>query len=156
MQAGKTGDPLASTRLTLQPSKTGAKTRYKRTGKPTKPEKALVAAFIADQPMAVTEALVAPLSKVLRRSKDQTKQIIEDAKEALIDNTKRYVNIHMEATEAALVEGSPKALDVATKAAQWALENIGEGGTKVVEAAPKGDSGTRVMIGIKVGGGNAV
>ncbi len=144
---------MSSARGTLRPSKKPSP--YKRQGKPSKAEKALVAEFVSDQKTEITPAQTTALAKVLRRSKDVTKSLIEDAKDALIDNTKRYVTIHMQATEAALEDGSPKALDVATKAAQWALENIGESGTKVVEAATKADAGPRVLVGIRIGGMNA-
>ena len=140
-------------RGTLTPSKT-KRPPYKRKGKPTKAEKALVAEFVADQPMAVSEGQITAIAKVLRRPREVAKTLIEDAKDMLVDNTKRYVTIHMQATEDALAEGSPKALDVATKAAQWALENISEGATRVVEATVKGDTGPRIMVGIRIGGLN--
>ncbi len=104
--------------------------------------------------MAVSEGQVTALAKVLRRSTDDAKKLIEDAKDVLINNTKRYATIHMQATEDALTEGSAKSLDVATKAAQWALENIAEGATRVVEKAAPAATGTKVMVGIQFGGRN--
>lgn len=141
-------------RVTLTTPKNFKKKPYKRTGKPSKAEKALVAEFVADQPLAVSEGQVTALAKVLRRSTDDAKKLIEDAKDVLINNTKRYATIHMQATEDALAEGSAKSLDVATKAAQWALENIAEGGVRAVEATVKAESGTKVFVGIKFGGLN--
>lgn len=140
--------------MNLKPGKTPHKVG-KRQGGVTKPEKDLVAAFVQDQPREITESQVNGLARTLRRSKDVTKRLIEDARERFVDSAGRYVDIHMQAAEAALVNGDAKSLEVASKAAQWALTNIGAEGTRIVDKPSAETNTPKVLIGIKIGGVNS-
>ena len=127
----------------------------KRGGSPTKAEKELVAQFVLDQPAEVTPRQVNALAKVLRRSKELTKQLIEDAKDNFVESAGRYVEIHREAVEAALLNGDSKSLEVAVKGSQWAIESLSSDGTRIVEQPNVDSGGVKVMVGIKLGGMNA-
>jgi hypothetical protein len=54
-------------------------------------------------------------------------------------------------------EHDPKALDVAARASQWAMENLSAEGQRIVDkpAAGKGDMGPRILVGINLGGMNS-
>ena len=139
---------LASSRSVLKPNP-GQKLRpLKRMGVPTKADKALVAQVVLDQPAEITPAQITGLAKTLRRSKDAIKQMIEEARENFVAGAERYVEIHREATEAALADGDN---EQALKGAQWALQNISAEGVRVVEKTVEASSGSRIMIGIKLG-----
>ena len=124
----------------------------KRQGSPTKAEKELVAQFVMDQPGGITPRQTTSLARVLRRSKELTKQMIEDARENFVESAGRYVDIHKQATEAALANGDAKSLEVAVRGSQWALENLSEEGVRIVDKASSESTGTKIMVGIQVGG----
>lgn len=117
----------------------------------------------------VTERDVHALVTVTGTPKDQLVQIIEDARTKFSGAAVEYVDMHKEATRAALdlgkgtldadgalVGGDAKALDVATRAAQWAIEKAGHAGKRVIEKeqAVVGSGGTKILIGISLGGKN--
>ena len=140
---------LASSRSVLKPNP-GQKLRpLKRMGVPTKADKALVAQVVLDQPAEITPAQITGLAKTLRRSKEAIKQMIEEARENFVVGAKRYVDIHRAATEAALADGDN---EQALKGSQWALQNISAEGVRIVEKAVDGPVGTKIMVGIKLGG----
>lgn len=126
----------------------------KRLGPVTDIEKDMVAKFVLDQPAAITPSQTNALARVLRRSKDVTKRLIEEAKDKLVDSTERYVDIHRQTVETALSNGDAKSLEVALKGSQWAMEHISQDGTRVVDKAGSGggNSGTKVLIGVQIGG----
>lgn len=133
-------------------SKTPAKHRKtfsKRPGTPTAVEKDIVAALVADQPAEMTNSQVNALARTLRRTKETTRQLIEDAKDRLIDKASRYADIHIAATENALADGDN---EQALKGSQWALTNISGEGARIVEKAVEAPTGGKIMIGIKLGG----
>lgn len=123
-----------------------------RAGTISRAEKKIVAAFVADQPAEVTPGQTQALSRLLRRSLDETKSLIAEARETFVSSASDYVNIHKQATQEALANGTPKGLEQALRGSQWALENIGEGGVRVVDRAAEGQGGTKVYIGLKIGG----
>lgn len=127
--------------------------KAKRKGKVSEAERALVAQFVADQPAAITTAQVAALAKLTRRSKEVIQGLIADAREGFLAAAPRYAEIHKQATEAALAAGSVGGLEVALKGSQWALERATYDGMGVIEKAKGGggDSGPRILIGIRVG-----
>lgn len=127
--------------------------KSKRAGAPTTAEKSLVAQFVADQPAEVTPAQVSGLARVLRRSKDAVKKMVEEAKENLQASVDTYREIHLQATMDAAADESMKGKQVAIEASQWAMENIAADGVRVVEKTKsEGPSGPRIIIGVKVGG----
>lgn len=140
---------------TLHPTKNPPKPfRSKKLGPPTKDEKALVAQFVADQPCEVTPPQVQALSKLLRRSREVVKAMIEQARENFVSDAERYVQIHKQATEAALESGTISGAEVAMKGAQWAMENISAEGSRIVDKAKAETKGSAIQIGIKIGGMN--
>lgn len=82
--------------------------------------------------------------------------IVEQAKQTFSDAALAYVNIHKEATQMALANGDAKSLAVATAASQWAIEKIEHEGKRIIskEQAVVGNTGTKIMIGISLGGKN--
>lgn len=124
----------------------------KRLGGTTQAEANLVAALVADQPREMTNQQVSSLAKVLRRSKDTTKALIEDARADFASKAPRYVEIHAQATEQALANGDAKSLEVAAKASQWAIAAMSQDGIRVVEKAEAGPTGMRIMVGVSMGG----
>lgn len=128
--------------------------KNKRKGPVTTGEKALLAEFLTDQTAAVTNQQVTALAKVMRRSKEIVIRELEAARDSFVESAQDYVDIHKKATQQALLNADPKSLDVATRAAQWAIEKISGEGIRLVEKADKGPSGSSIMIGIKLGGLN--
>lgn len=136
--------------------------KFKRRGSPSDAEQAMVAQFVRDQPHEVTEKQVTALSKVLCRSKEMVKGMVASAREEFNASADFYVKSHKTAVERALSvlgkegEHDPKALDVAARASQWAMENMSAEGQRVVDkpSAGKGDMGPRIMVGINLGGLN--
>ena len=127
--------------------------RYpKRRDKPTDTEKALIAQVVADQPGGILPSQVTALATALRRPKELTKQLVEEAKENFVASAGRYVDIHKEATEAALANGDSKSLEVAVRGSQWALENLSAEGVRIVDKVSTESTGPKIMIGIKLGG----
>jgi hypothetical protein len=126
--------------------------RYKKQGKPTDAEKAVVAAVVLDSPAEVTPQQVSALATALNRTPAAIKKLVQDARTMLVSSAGDYVAIHKLATEAALRAGDPKSLDVAIKASQWAIQNISADGARVVDKASTEPQGQRIFIGIKMGG----
>lgn len=136
--------------------------KAKRAGKPTQVEQSLITQFVRDQPREVTSGQVAALARVLRRPRETVKSMIEAAREDFAVEASFYVAAHKTSVQRALDvtnkdgEHDAKALDVAARASQWALENLSAEGVRVVDkpSAGKGDTGPRIMVGINVGGLN--
>lgn len=131
----------------------GTRTSLKRSGGISDAERNFVAQIVLDQPGELTPSQVHGLSKALRRSKGVIKNLIEDAQEQFRSNAGRYVDVHMQATEAALSSGSVAGLEVAQKGAQWAMERLSAEGARIIEPKVEGaaQAGPRVLIGIRVG-----
>lgn len=135
--------------------KTAGSGRSRRIGPVTDAERDLVAKFVQDQPAELSTKQVNALSTVLRRTKEKTIELIEQARERLIDSAKDYVNAHKKAIQMALANGDAKSLEVAVRGSQWAMENISEGSTRIVDKGSTGPQGTQILIGVKIGGMNA-
>lgn len=127
---------------------------FNRAGPISPTEQALVTQFVADQPREMTQGQVTALSKVLRRTRETVKKMVEEAREDLAGNISDYVATHKLAMQQALANGDAKSLEVATRAAQWGMENIAIEGVRVVDKAKSEDTGIRIQIGVKVGGMN--
>ena len=145
------------------PPKLFAPKASKRHGPISPTEQKLVTQFCKDQPREVTPAQITALSRVLRRSKDAVRAMVEQAREEFTTSASFYVDAHKQSVERALAvtnkegEHDAKALDVAARASQWALENLSAEGQRVVDvkaAAGKGDMGPRIVVAVQVGGLN--
>jgi hypothetical protein len=125
----------------------------KRRGRPTAAEKDFVAQLVMDNPGPMTKSQTDALARVLRRPKEVTLNLIEQARENFQARAGSYVDMHHQAVQTALANGDPKSLEVATRGSQWAIEKISGEGARIVESGPAqvGPGGPRVMIGIKIG-----
>lgn len=123
---------------------------FKRRGGLSDAEKDIVTQIVQDQPREMSPARVNALAKGLGRSRAAIQNVVTQARERFIEQADRYVDIHRDATEAALAEGDNR---TAQAGAQWYLENVAGEGVRIIdkskEEAPKG---TRIMIGISLGG----
>ena len=132
----------------------------RRSGKTTDAEQALVTQFLADQKREITEAQVGSLARLMRRSMDAIRTMIERARENFQTHGEFYVAAHKQAVEAALTAedrfGNPNshALDAAMRGSQWAMENLSAEGVRIVEPlkAATGPTGPRILVGIQIGG----
>lgn len=80
------------------------------------------------------------------------REVIRAARRTLALNAEAYAAAHMEAVTAAIADGDPKALAVAVKASQWALERIADGADRVVDSAKQAPTQPSLQIGIAIGG----
>jgi len=125
---------------------------HNRQGPVTQNEKDLVAAYVMDQPSAVTPDQENALAVALKRTPLVVKRLIQDARQNFAAKAGRYVEVHMEATEKALQAGTVTGLDVALRGSQWAIERIAEDGARVVDKATEQNAGTKIVLGIQMGG----
>ena len=123
----------------------------KRNSKLTDSDKALVAKVVLDSPGGVTPSQERGLALALRRTREKTKQLIQEAQEDFAGDAPDYVSMHKRATQEALAD---KQYDAALKGAQWAINHISLDGARLTEKEQSGPTGSRIMIGIKVGGVN--
>ena len=95
------------------------------------------------------------LAIILRRDERTVRDAIIAARTRLQHNAEKYADIHMSATESALVVGDN---DTARKSAQWALENLSaqsnDGTTEriITPVANQQSAPPVVQIGIALGG----
>lgn len=125
--------------------------QQKRHGKVTASDKALIARVVLDQPGGMSRAQTNGLAMALRRTRATTKKLIEEAREDFAGDAPDYVRIHKQATERALEMDNH---DAALKGAQWAISHIALDGARLTEKEAAGPTGSRILIGIKVGGVN--
>jgi acyl-CoA reductase-like NAD-dependent aldehyde dehydrogenase len=125
---------------------------YKRYGVPTDADKAVVAQMVMDHPSEVSTKQVNALAVALRRPRHVIKELVERARENFVSHAEDYVRLHFETTQKAAEQDDPKALDAALRGSQWALEHMGAEGVRVVEKAGPTEKGSKILIGIKVGG----
>ncbi len=128
------------------------KLKLYRRGAPSKAEKALVAQVVQDFPGELGPSQVNALAKTIKRTKEAVKEMILQAKENFVSEAESYVALHKKVVEAAYANGDAKSLDVAAKGAQWAIENIGAEGTRIIEAAKTVPQGMKLLIGVNIGG----
>lgn len=144
-----------STQITPANPKPARQAYLKRRGKPTQAEKELVARLVVDQPAEMSSRQIVGLAKTLRRSKDVVKEMVEQAKENFVVSAGDYVTMHKAAVDAAYATGTPAGLKVAAEASQWAIEKISTDGVRIVDKATSdAPTGSRIMIGIALGGVN--
>lgn len=140
---------MASSRAVLTPQPGLKQRKPRRQGPLTQPEKALVAQVVMDQPGEVTQTQVLGLSRSLRRSPEAIRTMIAEARENFVASAGDYVAIHKQATQAALDEGE---YETALKGSQWAMTNLSGEGQRIVDKPTGEAAGTKVMIGIQMGG----
>lgn len=118
----------------------------------TKTEKALIAQAVAVNP-TMTRKEVTALAKTMRRSPQTIQREIEAARGAFMGSAGEWVEKHKAATFKAL-DGDPdsKGFSEALRQAQWAITQMAEGGVRITEKDAEGNTGTKIMIGVKVGG----
>jgi len=132
--------------------------RHKRKhGKLSERDHHIISELVQTQPHELSLEQIASTATLLRRSPDQVAHAIVEARERLQMNAGRYVEIHREVAEAALKDGSDKALDVARKASEYAIQHLsardGKGKLeRIVEAEQQMSDAPRVQIGIALGG----
>ena len=104
----------------------------------------------------VTVRDVKALAAVTGENLTRLQMILVEAKEKFAAAAVDYVNLHKQATEAAVANGDAKSLGVATAAAQWAIEKMSHEGKRIIEkeVVKEGNSGTKIMIGLQLGGKN--
>lgn len=143
--------PSSTTPLETKPTKVFRPKRSRRAGVPSKDEQALVKQFVKDQPAEVTPGQISQLAKLLRRSEGTVKGMIERARADFASAAQTYVDTHLLATTGALDKGD---FETAGKLSQWALENLGAEGVRIVEKKGNSEapSGPRVVVGIQLGG----
>ncbi len=130
--------------------------RARRQGSVTQAERDLVSAFVLDQPGPITPKQERALTAALRRTPETVKGLIEDARLEFAGHAGRYVEVHAKAVDDALASGTVTGLDTAIRGSQWAIEKISSDGARVVDKAAGGESGgTKILIGIQVGGVDA-
>lgn len=123
---------------------------FHRAGSPTRTTKELIAKFVADSPRAISPAQITALATLTRHTPKTIKGLIEKARDTFLSNAEFYVTAHQKSTEQAFVRGD---FEVAQKGAQWAMERLSAEGVRIIEKAPaSGMSGTRVLVGIRLGG----
>lgn len=110
---------------------------------------AIVAHSVGTAKRELTPHDIAALATVTHTSKDRIRELVKKAKETFAESALDYVNIHKSATEAALASGD---LKVAVEASQWAIERASHDGVKIVEKDAASGTGTKIMIGIRLGG----
>lgn len=115
-------------------------------------EKNLVAQFVMDQPREIAPQQINALATVLRRPKETVKAMVEQARENFVASAEYYVEAHKRAVDTALTNGDSKSLEVAVRGSQWAMENMSIEGTRIVEKAVADAGGTKIMIGVQIGG----
>lgn len=107
----------------------------------------------------IGESTVVSLAKQFKLSAKEVKVVIDRARYKLAANAEAYVDAHMLSVEMGLEiardggKSAAQGLKVAQDGAQWALERIGQGHSRVLDA-PKaqGATGPQIVIGIQVGG----
>lgn len=140
---------MASSRAVLTPQPGLKQRKPRRQGSLTKSEKALVAQVVMDQPGEVTQTQVLGLSRSLRRSPEAIRTMIAEARENFVASAGDYVAIHKQATQGALDDGE---YETAIKGSQWAMTNLSGEGQRIVDKPTGEAAGTKIMIGIQMGG----
>jgi hypothetical protein len=107
----------------------------------------------------IPPSTVSSLAAQFRLSKAEVRVIIDRARLKLGANAEKYVDAHLETVTQALAlgqeggQGAASALAVAQKGAEWAIERIAQGASRVIDQAKATAPTTpQIVIGIAVGG----
>jgi hypothetical protein len=138
----------------MKRTKPKSKRKYKRPGRVTKKEQAIVTALVKEAPDTPTVDQTKALAKLFNRPTDTVKSMLVKAKASLAGDAQFYVDTHKEVVATAMAvaasTGSEKHLDIARKGSAWAIANISGDGKRLVEKADIGPQGTRIMVGVKL------
>lgn len=126
--------------------------RNNRKGPISLHERSAVASIVMDHPGPISAKQEQALAVTLRRTPAAVKALIEEARENFAAKASRYVEIHAQATEDALKNGTVAGLDTALRGSQWAIERIAQDGARIVDKAAQQDGGQKIVIGIQMGG----
>lgn len=123
---------------------------FKRAGPVSETERDFVTQFVQDQPRAITIGQERTLAKVMRRSPAVVKELVQDARERFVEQAEHYVTIHRRAVDGALESGD---YEEARKGSEWYLTHVSGAGERIVDKnADSGPQGTKILVGIRVGG----
>lgn len=129
--------------------------KVKRYGTLTEAEKLLVQQVVQDQPQEISPVRIQALAVALDRRPETIRSAIAEARSKFVENQKRYVDVHMTATQMALETGD---YDTAAKHSEWALSHAkDEDGSKIADSGDE-ERDTRapiapaIMIGVQLGG----
>lgn len=107
----------------------------------------------------ISDSTLAKLASQFKLTKAEVRVVIDRARLKLGANAERYVEAHMNSVDEALSLGkeggrnAPAALAVAQKGAEWAIERISQGASRIVDQAKASAPTTpQIVIGIAVGG----
>lgn len=132
------------------------KTKPRKPGRLSKVEKSIVAEIVENTDLSIPQ--VHALAVTLDRPVDTIRAQIESARAELQANAKNYAQAHKKVVDTALESDDPKALEVARRASQWALEKISHKDadgkqTRVIDVETNAASDApRIQIGIALGG----
>lgn len=112
-------------------------------------DKDLIANLVLQQGGELSATQIRALALATKHTRAAIKRLIETARDDFVASAGRYVEIHKQATEGALAEGDH---EQALKGSQWAMEKISGEGVRIVEKENTNATGSRIMIGIRVGG----
>lgn len=122
-------------------------------GPPSNQDRAIVEGIVANTAGGLQASDVRALAKVMRRSPDVVAGLIAEARDKFLGSAGRYVEIHRQAVEDALADGSAAALEQAIKGSQWAIENLAAEGARIVDKPDKNSgAGVKIMVGVQLGG----
>lgn len=128
--------------------------RLRKSGPLTPSEKFVIAEIVRDTPGDLDTQQLNATAIVLARSPQTIASHVIVAREKLQQNAARYVDIHMDSVEQALVQGD---VDVARKGSEWAMTNISAKDARgkaerIVDAPVAESTAPRIAIGINLGG----
>ena len=107
-------------------------------------------AFLLAQTGPVTKGQVGAMAKLLGRTPENIKKAMIRARHRFVSKAERYVELHGEATEEAMLRGDH---EIVIKASQWAMTNLAAEGVRIIDKPEAGaDHGTKVLIGVQIGG----
>ena len=124
----------------------------KHVGPPSKAEKQFIGQLVADNGGVLTKRQVKAAAELLQRQPRMIRKHIERARREFNGRALKYVDLHMKAVEDGINTGDPKGIEAGMKGAQWAIERISHEGARIVDKEANQPSGTRVMVGIQIGG----
>lgn len=123
---------------------------FKRRGSVSNVERDFVTQFVQDQPRELSTRQVNALATVMRRSRETVKEVVAEARDRFVEQADRYVEIHRSAVESALEGGDN---ETALKGSQWYLEHVAAEGIRIVDkGGASGPTGSKIVIGVAIGG----
>ena len=105
----------------------------------------------------IVPAQIDALAIAMRREPGTIEKYVLAAKDKFLQNASKYADIHAEVATRALAEGSPKGLDVARKASEFAMVNTSTKDSagkeiRIIDSPGVSSSAPVIKIGIALGG----